>query len=328
MTRTVAPLLGALFLAVSPTFGQDLEAKLKEKLAHPWIQEQGWITDYDEAMAQAKESGKLIFGYFSRSYAPCPPCSALEHGVIETPEFAEFAQEVVPFLHITTRIEGRKHDDLLTQKGGKGFPHLVIMDAEGGVLKEVEDRSVESFRAAIEDAKAYQTLAAKADRTPAEDLQLLELDVALGRVKGDEALARLETLEGVDAGEAEALRAEIEHKAFDATVLGILEAAPQPTNEAEQKAAIKQIGEQFWAHHQEGKRPSDDMLKTPFFSLIMQYGINEGLAGAARAGYDGLFALHGDNPRAKAQFDTFREQVEAVEAKAGGAEQPEDGEGK
>ena len=30
----------------------------------------GWITDYDEARVRAEKEGKLIFAFFSRSYAP------------------------------------------------------------------------------------------------------------------------------------------------------------------------------------------------------------------------------------------------------------------
>ena len=40
-----------------------------EKLALPVFKKAAWTFDYDKAKAEAKKSGKLIFTYFSRSYA-------------------------------------------------------------------------------------------------------------------------------------------------------------------------------------------------------------------------------------------------------------------
>jgi len=64
--------LAALGLLAAPAAGQseaDLREKYEKKLADEWIQANDWITDYDEARAQAEETGKPIFAYFTRSYA-------------------------------------------------------------------------------------------------------------------------------------------------------------------------------------------------------------------------------------------------------------------
>jgi hypothetical protein len=45
-------------------------AKYEEKLAEAWFKDGGWTDDYDAARAKAKETGKPIFAYFSRSYSP------------------------------------------------------------------------------------------------------------------------------------------------------------------------------------------------------------------------------------------------------------------
>lgn len=47
-----------------------LQVKYEEKLAEPWFKDGGWTDDYDAARAKAKETGKGIFAYFSRSYSP------------------------------------------------------------------------------------------------------------------------------------------------------------------------------------------------------------------------------------------------------------------
>jgi len=48
----------------------QLRAKYEAKLKSPFIEFGGWGLDYDVARATAKETGKFVFAYFSRSYAP------------------------------------------------------------------------------------------------------------------------------------------------------------------------------------------------------------------------------------------------------------------
>jgi len=70
MTRILlaAAALGALALAAAAQ--DDLQAKLDEKLQKEFVKKADWVLDYDEALAKAKETHKLIFAYFTRSYAP------------------------------------------------------------------------------------------------------------------------------------------------------------------------------------------------------------------------------------------------------------------
>ena len=69
--RVFAGVLAALLLLAAPGFAQgDLEAKLEQKLAKDFVKNAAWVMDFDAAKAKAKESGKLIFVYFTRSYAP------------------------------------------------------------------------------------------------------------------------------------------------------------------------------------------------------------------------------------------------------------------
>lgn len=71
-TKLLAPAVIGLALA-APSAAQetdDLQAKLDDKLAKSFVTHGNWITDYDEARRIAKEEGKLMFVYFTRSYAP------------------------------------------------------------------------------------------------------------------------------------------------------------------------------------------------------------------------------------------------------------------
>jgi len=62
----------ALVAAASPALAQDQEAmkqNLAKKLESEFLKAAPWITDFDKARDEAKKSGKLIFAYFTRSYA-------------------------------------------------------------------------------------------------------------------------------------------------------------------------------------------------------------------------------------------------------------------
>jgi len=65
MRPLIALLLPAAFAA-----GQSLEEKLEKELQKPFVKKIAWELDFDKALARAGKEGKLIFGYFTRSYAP------------------------------------------------------------------------------------------------------------------------------------------------------------------------------------------------------------------------------------------------------------------
>ena len=66
----LATALSLVGLLATTAFAQGMEAKLQEKLAKDFVKNADWVTDFDAAKQKAKESGKIIFAYFTRSYAP------------------------------------------------------------------------------------------------------------------------------------------------------------------------------------------------------------------------------------------------------------------
>ena len=65
-----APALKIVPAGPMPAQSQDdLKKKRAEKLAKPVFKNAAWTTDYDAARKRAKEEGKLVLTYFTRSYA-------------------------------------------------------------------------------------------------------------------------------------------------------------------------------------------------------------------------------------------------------------------
>ena len=69
--------IAALLLGLAmPAIAQDdartakMQEKFDAKMAKPFVKNATWETDYDKAKEKAAADGKLIFAYFTRSYAP------------------------------------------------------------------------------------------------------------------------------------------------------------------------------------------------------------------------------------------------------------------
>ena len=77
MRRTFLPavvsiLLGTGFAAdlVAQQDQADLAKLRDKKLKSSFLKKAAWFTDFDKARAKAQKDGKIIFTYFTRSYAP------------------------------------------------------------------------------------------------------------------------------------------------------------------------------------------------------------------------------------------------------------------
>ncbi|MBI3879493.1 MAG: thioredoxin family protein [Verrucomicrobia bacterium] len=106
--------------------------------------EEGWLTDFDKAIAQAKKENKIVLADFNGSDW-CPPCKALRKDVFSDQTFIAFAKDNLVLLDVDfprgkkQSEELQKHNEKLQDKFNvDGFPTVVILNAEGKVLaKEV-----------------------------------------------------------------------------------------------------------------------------------------------------------------------------------------------
>ena len=68
-----AVIVGGLALATALPAQQKSQEELiverEKKLAKPVFHEANWLFDYDQARAEARKQGKLLFTYFTRSYS-------------------------------------------------------------------------------------------------------------------------------------------------------------------------------------------------------------------------------------------------------------------
>ncbi len=88
----------------------------------------------------------------------------MEGGALQEESFGAWSKPYVLFCHITTQIKDKQYDNLLGQKGGRGFPYFAFLDAEGNVIaKHNGERNAEGFGASAKQAVAFVELRTKAD---------------------------------------------------------------------------------------------------------------------------------------------------------------------
>ncbi|MEX0326260.1 MAG: thioredoxin family protein [Puniceicoccaceae bacterium] len=122
----IAVLTGFLFGALSAHAGKD-----------------GWLTNFDDALAQAKSEGKHVLVEFHGSDW-CPPCIKLNNEVLTQAAFKTLADSALvlvdaDFPRKTKLTEEQKaHNDALAQKFGvRYFPTVLIIDGDGNVQDKI-----------------------------------------------------------------------------------------------------------------------------------------------------------------------------------------------
>ena len=309
----LAGLLGALVAAPARGHDPDLEMKafLEAKLKQPWIKAGGFTADYDQAQETALNSGKPIFAYFTISYREVPPCTEVEKGVLATPEFRKFGEGVVPFVHVTSGLDG-KYADLLREKGGSGVPAFMVLDELGNVLAKVSGaHDVANFERTVKSGLEYAALRKKADKTRDETVEVLVRDMDLGNLK----LVRARELAAKSGEIPEAQRKRVD----DAMLrLEIWTAASGAGESLDRAIAAGKLFAGMWAA---GREPSTEEHVEPFFRLMLDHAEAIRDAKLFRRALDGLRDRFSEKP-GWGPFAKWQEKrLAALEAAGDGAEE-------
>lgn len=104
---------------------------------------EGWLKDFDKAIAQAKEENKVVLVEFHGSDW-CPPCIKLNKEVLSTDAFKDLAESSLVLVDADFPRKSKlpeeqmDHNDALAKKYGvKYFPTVLLISAEGEVLDKM-----------------------------------------------------------------------------------------------------------------------------------------------------------------------------------------------
>jgi len=101
-----------------------------------------WMTDFEKAKALSKKSGKPVFALFTGSDW-CGWCVALHNEVFSKSEFVKYAGDSLvlfeadfPRKKKLSDAEKKQNQELAEKYGIRGFPTVLILDADGVKIAE------------------------------------------------------------------------------------------------------------------------------------------------------------------------------------------------
>ncbi|MBI2923901.1 MAG: hypothetical protein HYY18_22815 [Planctomycetes bacterium] len=210
---------------------------------------------------------------------------------------------------MTTHIDGAPYDELLNEKGGRGWPFFAVLDADGTLLaKHGYDRSfdVAGFTKTIEEGLELRTKRRKAenyDKGAAYDWLVAQL--GFGQLKLDEAKKKVTALGKMTP----------ERQAVLDPLIANLEVA-----EIEKEQAMA-LGKKFLELKKAGKIPAEDRTRMRFWNGLLEYAEEQKDAVLYEEAMNGaLEALVKAEPTMAQFVDRLREEYELKlrKLKAGG----------
>lgn len=235
--------------------------------------------------------------------------------MLSTEEFAKFAEQVVLFLHNTSRVDDEPYPDLLFEKGGNGWPTMSFLDADGRLLHQVaglSSRGLGALQKGLEDLRAWQALRTRLGSSDSRELFLLEMQ--LGMLSFVDADARYHKLEGLDDEQ----RADLEQKLINLEFTDVLK-----EHSADNEPAS---GARCLAMFERDRLPTSAQV-TSFWQFILAHAAaKEDTELFARVVARAKQAMAGDPRldrymgRVERQLQELRERV--AKKKAGGADKP------
>jgi len=306
--------LALLLLASAPVVARaqgsepsqdELKERYAKKIAEKWYTGNPWITEYDAALAKSKETGRPIVAYFTRSYAPCRPCAVMEGGLLSSDEFNAFAKKYVLYVNVTTRIDGRPGEDLLYRKGGRGFPYVAAMNAEGKVTAQlgVGGRNLEGFEALMKAAAEYEARQDDPIGSAQDVARWIRFEVRVGNISP--ADARKLVVIGLDEESAKGIEREIADVQIAAMLLSIRSPAETPD-----------VGKKLAVMMRDGQVPTDSEQAEDYYEAIIAYAERDGDLDALERALRALRRRAGDDERMMRYIDEKTKVLEALKAKA------------
>ncbi|MCP4093367.1 MAG: hypothetical protein GY747_07950 [Planctomycetes bacterium] len=233
----------------------------------------------------------------------------MEGGLLTTPEFSTFSEKVVPFLHVTTRIEGRANEKLLSEKGGRGFPTLMFLDAEGEILGEPGGRDVASFDktlGALTAIKDLEKRIAAGEKNLKDDLFMAQL-----------AMGQFKTVAEIEEKAKSFKKLTKEQKATIAKAVVGKKVEEAMNNMERGPEGQAKLGKKFKAIYEEGIFPEGDM-EGPFWGFLMEYAETERDAKTMKVALDHVKRIFGKEEWAKGLIE--EKEASLKEIQEGGAE--------
>ena len=107
----------------------------------------GWHTNFDQALAEARQLNRPLFVHFYSEW--CPPCRRMDRDVLRQPD----VKTRLSRRFVVVRIDADIHPELVSRFDVRGLPSDVVITPDGHVLDAAEGyRERPAFLAALDQA--------------------------------------------------------------------------------------------------------------------------------------------------------------------------------
>jgi len=213
-------------------------------------------------------------------------------------------EDVIAFVHITSRIADRTHDELLFDVEGTGTPYFCFLDADGNVIARLnENDDLAAFETGRKDILRWRALLAKAkagDKSAAIDAEILAC------LLGQQDYYDLEEkLEGFEPNEAQAKQM----RGLEAEVT--IAESQQMLRQSRDKETREGVAEDFEMLVEEDKIPLRETSRMFFWATLGRYAADKGKTELLKRSVEELRKLPMPEGRRGERMKTFLEGLEA-----------------
>lgn len=255
-------------------------AKIREqKLASRVFTLLPWQRDPVAAMALAKQEDKLLLLYVAFGGGAHPPSENFEAEVLASPDLEARVGQFVPFVHVFVRGDKLNLPAAYDGANPGAPPAVQILDGDGRVYGGVA-KNLAQVTKRVDDAVRLRQLWRQKATTPAEEIELLLLEVELEQFDPDTVGARAAKLPlSIEQ------RRLVTVKRTDVELWRLLRGMKNPDERPATQRRMAAIAA-------EGRRPSDPNMRV-FWRQVLQHAEAEQHAelavvayGWLRSGYD------------------------------------------
>jgi thiol-disulfide isomerase/thioredoxin len=178
MMRTA--LVQGSFLATAAACVRGLVAVVLVSLASQACGSDQWLNDYEEALSQARKTGRPVLTIFTGSDW-CPHCKTLEENVLASDTFLTWAEENLVLLMVDLPQQGisqavrSERSQVCIKYGVRTFPSALLIGPDGEKITVKSGYTGES---------AASWVAAMAAKLPAREAVLESLEAAVATAQG------------------------------------------------------------------------------------------------------------------------------------------------